>query len=151
MQIVLIIRGPYNTHMDARTLQSLTDAQCRSLEKIGVVLLYLHGSVATGRARTDSDVDIAVLFERMPKDTVAATTAIVSALTGFEIGREMDIAILNEASPLLNQMVASQGKLLYARLPDDALRFEIRAMHEYEYSRQVVRLGQELVLKHAHI
>ena len=144
------VRGaPYNIYMSDQL--SLSENQRRALEKIGVALLYVHGSVATGRARKDSDVDIAVLFERMPKDTVVATTATVSALTGFEVGREMDIAILNEASPLLNQMVASQGKLLYARLPDDALRFEIRAMHEYEYSRQVVRLGQELVLKHAHI
>ena len=144
------VRGaPYNIRMSNHP--SLSENQRRSLQKIGVVLLYVHGSVAAGRARKDSDVDIAVLFEQAPADSVRATADIVTALSGLEAGREMDIAILNDASPLLNQMVASQGKLLYARSPDDALRFEMRAMHEYEYSRQVVRLGQELVLKHARI
>ena len=146
MQIVLIIRGPYNTHMDTHALQSLTDAQCRSLEKIGVVLLYLHGSVATGRARTDSDVDVAALFERAPRDAVKATTDVVDALQGYEKSREIDVAILNNASPLLSQSVAAHGTLLYARSEKDELAFQIRAMHEYEFSRRVVRIGQESVI-----
>ncbi|OGG72638.1 hypothetical protein A3A38_00145 [Candidatus Kaiserbacteria bacterium RIFCSPLOWO2_01_FULL_53_17] len=127
----------------------ISEKQRLELKKLGVVLLYLHGSVAAGTAREDSDADIAVLFELTPKDPIQATTAILEALRGLIPGRELDIAILNGASPLLKQIVASRGKLLYARSPEDALRFELRAMHEYEYSRHVVRLGQELVLKRA--
>lgn len=116
---------------------------------MGVVLLYVHGSVAAGRARKDSDVDIAVLFERMPEDTVAATTAVISALAGFESGREMDVAILNEASPLLKQGVAARGTLVYARSADDDLRFRIQTMHEYESSRRIVRIGQNASIARA--
>lgn len=130
---------------------TLSDTQRASLERLGVILCYMHGSVAAGVAREDSDVDIAVLFEKKPADSIQATTAIMETMRGLSPEREIDIAILNEASPLLNQIVASEGKLLYARSPEDMLRFELRAMHEYEYSRHVVRLGQELALRRVHL
>lgn len=127
----------------------LTNEQKAALERLGVVLLYLHGSLAAGTARADSDADIAVLFERMPEDSIKVTTGVLEALAGFLPSREKDVAILNEASPLLKQSVASRGVLLFARSSDDDLRFQMNAMHEYEYSRHVVRLGQELLLKRA--
>jgi len=114
------------------------------LEKLGVVLCYLHGSVANGTAREDSDVDIAVLFKQEPSDPIEATGALLQALEGYMPGREKDVALLNEASPLFKQIVASTGKLLYARSPDDALRFELRAMHEYEDSRYIAHIGREI-------
>jgi len=144
------VRGaPYNIRMSNHP--SLSENQRRSLQKIGVVLLYVHGSVAAGRARKDSDVDIAVLFEQAPADSVRATADIVTALSGLEAGREMDIAILNDASPLLKQGVAIRGTLLYARSADDDLRFQIQTMHEYESSRHIVRIGQEAVGANARI
>ncbi len=130
---------------------TLTETQRSAIEKLGVVLLYLHGSVAAGTARANSDVDIAVLFETTPRDSISATTAVTEALRGLVPQREMDIAILNEANPLLKQIVASTGNLLYARTTDDALKFELRAMHDYEYSRHVVRLGQELILRNVSV
>ena len=128
---------------------TLTPQQRAKLAELGVVLCYLHGSVAKGIARDDSDIDIAVLFDRMPDDVIGATGALIQALAGLAQGRELDIAILNEASPLLKQIVASTGKLLYARSTEDELRFQIRAMHEYEDSRHIVRLGQEIAMKRA--
>ena len=130
---------------------TLNDQQKQALRDVGVVLCYLHGSVAEGIARDDSDADIAVLFEQRPEDSIPATATILDALAGFLPEREKDIAILNEASPLLRQTVASGGMLLYARSPDDALRYQLQAMHEYEYSRHVVKLGQELVFNNAHV
>lgn len=125
----------------------LTDTQKKALRGIGVVLCYVHGSVATGTTRKDSDADIAVLLQEKPADSIETTLAIHEAIRGLFPERELDVAILNEASPLLRQIVASTGMLLYARSPDDTLRFELRAMHDYEYSRHVVKLGQELILK----
>ena len=125
---------------------ALTEAQILALANAAVELCYIHGSVATSTARTDSDLDIAVLLERGPADTIHATEVILEALRDYMPERNKDIAILNEASPLLQQTVASQGTLLYARSQDDVLRYELRAMQAYEYSRHVVRLGQELLL-----
>ncbi|RJQ35658.1 nucleotidyltransferase domain-containing protein [Candidatus Parcubacteria bacterium] len=127
----------------------LTDDQQKRLRRIGAVLCYAHGSVIHGTSRQDSDLDIAVLFERMPEDPVGMTGRILGALEGYMPGHSKDIAILNEASPLFRQIVASTGMLLYARSPEDTLQFELRSMHEYEYSRHIVRLGQEIVMKRA--
>ena len=128
---------------------TLTPQQRAELDKLGVVLCYLHGSVAKGLAREDSDIDVAVLFDRESPDPIEATGAIIRALQGLAPERDLDIAILNEASPLLKQVVASTGKLLYVRSAEDELRFQIRAMHEYEDSRHIVRLGQEIAMKRA--
>jgi predicted nucleotidyltransferase len=125
---------------------TLSDTHKAALQRQGVVLLYLHGSVASGTARQDSDADIAVYFEIQPEDPIKATTGILEGLNGFMPEREKDIAILNEASPLLKQAVASRGMLLFARSPDDDLRFQIRSMHEYESSRRIVRIGQASVM-----
>ncbi|MDO8562187.1 MAG: nucleotidyltransferase domain-containing protein [bacterium] len=132
-------------------IHAITETQRHALEEVGVVLLYAHGSVAEGAARDDSDVDIAALFERAPADSVKATSEIIAALHGFEKGREMDVAILNTASPLLAQRVASRGALLYARSPSDELGFRIRAMHEYESSRRIARIGRDAALARANI
>ena len=131
--------------MENNTFQ-LTDQQKVALQKLGVVLLYLHGSIAAGTPRTDSDADIAVLFEQMPEDPIGVTGKLIDILTGFIPGRELDIAILNEASPLLKQAVASRGTLLYARSSDDDLRFQVQSMHEYEASRRITRIGQTSVM-----
>jgi len=89
------------------------------------------------------------LFDRMPPDPIEMTGKLLRALERLMSGRNMDIAILNEASPLFNQIVASTGQLLYSRSREDELGFLLRAMHEYEYSRHIVRLGQEIVMKRA--
>lgn len=141
----------YSAKMEGKKNIKLGRKHLGALRRLGVVLCYLHGSIASGTSRENSDADIAVLFEKAPADSIEATAAVHQALSGLVPGREIDVAILNEASPLLRQIVASTGKLLYARSPDDALRFELRAMHDYEYSRHVVRLGQELALKRAGI
>ena len=130
---------------------TLNDQQKQALRDVSVVLCYLHGSVAEGIARDNSDADVAVLFERRPEDSIRATATILEALAEFLPEREKDIAILNEASPLLKQAVASGGMLLYARSSDDALRYQLQAMHEYEYSRHIVGLGQKLAFHNAHV
>ncbi len=140
----------YSARMDIHDIQLYTK-QKTELKKLGVVLLYLHGSVAAGTAREDSDVDIAVLFENKPDDSVGATTAIMQIFRGTIPEHKLDIAILNEASPLLKQIVASAGKLLYERSQGDSLEFELRAMHDYEYSKHVVKLGTDLILNRVSI
>lgn len=127
----------------------LTDTQKSELRKLEIVVCYLHGSVAEGGAGRESDVDIAALFERMPTDPIAASAGIVAALRGFIPEREMDVAILNNASPLLMQRVAAHGVLLLERVPGDDLAFQIRAMHEYESSRHIAHIGRDLALARA--
>ncbi len=128
---------------------TLSDQQKEELARLGVTLCYLHGSVASGIARPDSDLDVAVLFEQKPADSIQSTTDVIAALQGFAPDRKKDVAILNETSPLLRQIVASTGVLLYQRSFDDRLRFSMRTIKEYEYSKHIVKLGQDIVIQRA--
>lgn len=124
-----------------QTPLALTDDMTRGLAQLGVVLCYAHGSVINGTAMRESDLDIAILFNAMPENALRTTTQIANALGDLAPRRELDIAILNEASPLFKQVVAVEGLLLYARSEDDRIRFEVHAMHEYEDSKGIRAIG----------
>lgn len=81
----------------------------------GIVLAYLFGSQAEGTARPSSDADFAVL---LPPETprskyfdvrLRLTNALMDALHKNEV----DVVILNEATPLLAHEITAHGKVLY--------------------------------------
>jgi len=68
-----------------------------------VDLAYVFGSVASGRARTDSDVDVAV-WATKPLDT-ATRMAMIETLT-LATGRPVDLVDLHDVGePLLGQIL----------------------------------------------
>ena len=86
-----------------------------ALVKHGVVLAYLFGSQAEGRARPSSDVDIAVL---LPYDTPRSKffdvrLSLTNELMDLLHKNEVDVVVLNEATPLLAYQVLKNGKVLY--------------------------------------
>lgn len=80
-----------------------------------VSLAYLFGSIARGEARRGSDLDIAVLFTRMPTPERVAETAVAMERA---VGQTVDLVVLNGASPLLAHEAVATGRLLACR--DDA-------------------------------
>lgn len=124
---------------------SLTNTMERQLAKFGVVLCYVHGSVTRGTATRESDLDIAVLFERTPANPLRMIGDISEVLSALAPKRDLDIAILNETTPLFAQVIAVEGVVLYERSEDDRIRFEFRAMHEHEASKHVRRIGYVLL------
>ena len=83
--------------------------------KHGVVLAYLFGSHAKGTARASSDVDIAVL---LPYDTPRSKffdvrLALTNDLMDLLHKNEIDVVVLNEATPLLSYEIVVNGKVLY--------------------------------------
>ncbi len=102
--------------------------------KHGVILAYLFGSQAEGRARSSSDVDIAVL---LPWDTprgryAEARLSLVDDLMAALQTGKVDLVLLNEAPPLLMHQVAKHGRILYED-PDTrpAIDFVVRAAARY--------------------
>lgn len=79
----------------------------------GVVSAYLFGSVATGRAHRESDVDVGVLLSRdvhpQPGDRFEARLRLVGSLRAT-VGREVDVVILNDAPPTLARHVMTTGR-----------------------------------------
>ena len=97
-----------------------------------VVVAYLFGSVARGRANQMSDIDVAVLLEPElePAATVERQLQLMVALDDFA-DREVQVIVLNRASPFLAYQVVREGRLLYERSRPERVAFEVRAMKIY--------------------
>lgn len=93
------------------------------LRSRGAVLGYLFGSVAEGRERLDSDLDVAVLLgPEIPRDgDFDRLLDLNTALVGLTHTNHVDVVMLNTAPPLLAFEIVSKGRLI---LGDDPERVE---------------------------
>jgi len=94
---------------------------------------YVFGSVAAGRARVDSDVDLAVLVDRRvrPAQMLKYRLKLMGDL-GSALGRsDVEVVILNEAPPLLAHRILSQGKLVFERSASARVEFQVRTASRY--------------------
>jgi len=101
-----------------------------SLKKQGVILAYLFGSQAKGFTHKDSDVDIAVLFDKKinTEKYFDKSLKLTDVFEELFPGKERVITVLNEAPPLLKQEVLSGGKLLYSIDEDQKTKFYINTI-----------------------
>jgi predicted nucleotidyltransferase len=74
-------------------------------------LAFLIGSFATGKSRPDSDVDVAVLFGRIP-DHMKILDLRERLSEGLK--RDIDLVILNEAGPIIRMQALKTGIRLRA-------------------------------------
>jgi predicted nucleotidyltransferase len=106
--------------LDARTIA----ACCRPVfdAEPGVRAAFLFGSVARGKARADSDVDIAVVGRDV--DVLA-----LGAALGALLRHEVDVVEIGfDASIPLLRSVLRDGRRVYERHPGDAAEFSSRAL-----------------------
>lgn len=119
-----------NCLKDQQNMQ-LTPKQKQDLQAVAdkhsTVLIILFGSRAEGRAREDSDFDVAVLSGREFKKISPAS--LIKDLTEA-LGRDIDLTLLNRADPLIKFRVARSGILLYGK-KKDLTGFKVRAISEY--------------------
>ncbi len=102
-----------------------------------VVAVYLFGSVAEGFARSDSDVDIAVLLERssLPESFLEYRARLNEDLEGI-FHRRVETVVLNRSSPLLAFQVIRKGKLVYESDPEERALYQMHLMSRYyDYKR----------------
>lgn len=98
-------------------------------------LVYLFGSTSEGSVRDGSDLDLAILFDEKPDIMeLAGLRADLQTLLHFE---EIDIAVLNDASPIL-RFEALQGKRIYSRDRGQEAIFASLTAREYEDARAMV-------------
>jgi predicted nucleotidyltransferase len=109
------------------------------LEKQGVVLAYLFGSMARGDDNPESDADIGVLLSEEVEESEYLSAILKLSAFFSEIfpEREIGITILNSASPLLKQNAVIEGKELFVKDDLDRIMFENRALREYEDTRKL--------------
>ncbi|RIK39294.1 MAG: hypothetical protein DCC55_18465 [Chloroflexi bacterium] len=100
--------------------------------QLDIVVAYLFGSVARGRAHKLSDVDVAVLFapEVGLEESVERQLQLMGDLEQFA-DREVQVTVLNRATPLLAYQVVKYGILLYERSRAERVDFYVRTLSIY--------------------
>jgi hypothetical protein len=118
-------------HLDAASLDRAI-ARCLKPHK-EVAAAYVFGSVAAGRARPDSDIDIGVLLaRRLPARRVLSYRLALAADLGAALRRSaIDVVVLNDASPLLAHRVLSRGRLVFERSASARVRFQVQTARRY--------------------
>lgn len=102
-----------------------------------VRLAFLFGSRAVGRARRDSDIDIAVLVDGPLVVDAGGVNRMLRHLAGRLGGGEvrsdlLDVVLLNHAPVLLRHHVLRDGVLLRAKDDAERVRFAVQAMRDYQ-------------------
>ena len=131
-----------------RTLNQILRSLKESLEKFSVqqenfLLVFLFGSFARGFGTDESDVDVAIMFKKVPdfyelcdlKDQLSCCA-----------GKEVDIVTLNTASPIIKMQVLRYGLLVKKdkRAYND---FFVSTFNEYNDLKYVRKEIEETLLK----
>src|SRR5215831_12068573 len=98
-----------------------------------ILAAYIFGSVARGRARANSDIDVAVLLDAkfMKQRPLTYRTDLIieagSALETFDV----DVVVLNEAAPALAHSVITKGKLVFERSRSARVAFQVQNLNQF--------------------
>lgn len=117
----------------------------------GVTLAVLFGSHATGRARSSSDVDVALAWRE--GGTHAEREAALNRIERA-VGRAVDAVDVAEAPPLLRREIARAGQVVVERVPHAWSDFRMHAMIDWwdfaPFARRVHAAARTRVLEKAH-
>jgi len=98
-----------------------------------VVLAYLFGSHASGRAGPLSDVDVAVLLTGRPsaRGCFKRRLDIIGGLMSLFHMNDVDVVILNQAPLALRYQVVRSGILVHCADRQAAIRFRVETLNLY--------------------
>lgn len=117
-------------HLRLKSVLKKQPSLKRFFGKQSVNLVFLHGSLAHDELKSLSDIDIAILFknEQYSYGTITKIEEKLSALLGRE---DVDLMVLNSASPLACMQVLCNGKNLYARSQKILTAFRLRTIQRF--------------------
>jgi len=123
-------------------------------QKIGEVgrkyhlkFILIHGSYATDRMKTGSDLDIALLGEKpIEFEELLAIHSDLAEIFGDHPQRELDVKSLHKADPLFCYQVAKNSQLIYGDLTDFN-EFKAHAFSSYFDSKDLFHLEKILIQK----
>ena len=103
-----------------------------------IAFAALFGSVVSGRTTAHSDLDVAfwVEGERIEGRELDLTNGLMALFHRNDV----DVVVLNHATPLLQWQVASTGKPLYERRAGSFRWFQIYAMKRYDDTKKLLAL-----------
>lgn len=113
-------------------------------KKPEVLLVFLFGSAANRKMAEGSDIDIGILFESRPD--VYEINKLKSELNAI-FKRDIDIAVLNSASPILKMQVLKNGVLVFAKDKKIYHQFYVDAINQYDDLKQTRKICEDNILK----
>jgi predicted nucleotidyltransferase len=127
----------------------VSDLEQRILDAVaplsGIETLVLFGSRATGRARPDSDLDVAVLPREDVESRRKLQLAVIVALMDLAPKGRVDVVLVDEAPVVLRQRIMEQGRVLIGADSRAWKRLRFETMQEYAdtaYHRRLYREKQ---------
>ncbi len=90
-----------------------------------VLAVLVFGSVATGKTKPMSDIDVAVMLS--PYDINSAAFAEASS------GRKLDVVVFNDLPPFIQFNVLKEGKILFCRDNAQFRQHALWAMKNYHF------------------
>lgn len=100
------------------------------LRRAGVRFAYWWGSRARGRARADSDWDLAVSLPEASSDVDRFLDLVDELCVRLETD-EVDVTLLEDAVPSVRFFVQHTGRLIYEADPSARVAFELKARKEF--------------------
>lgn len=130
----------------------LLEAISRAVSPLAEVrAALLFGSRATGTARSDSDIDIALLLDEAAPSAASNERLrfLIGALSRELAADRLDLVILNDAPPALAFRVLKDGLLAFERDPADLHRFRVRTYRLHADYAPVERFFREATRRRA--
>lgn len=94
-----------------------------------VKLAYILGSVISGRVKTGSDFDLAVVVESSDKTDYKHIYKLVSDI---DFPKDLDLSIVDKnSSPLFLFQIISTGQCIYQRSQEEKVSFEACTLKNY--------------------
>lgn len=114
--------------------------KCRDILKKydKIVFAYLFGSYTKGNIRKNSDVDVAIYLS----DTMDTYEYLgIKMDLSDELKREVDLVILNDATPLLKYEIYRNNILLFTNDKAMESKFKVKTLFEYDDMKRYLDLS----------
>jgi hypothetical protein len=113
-------------------------------EREEILLAFLFGSFASNRIHSSSDIDIGILFKTVPDiDAINHVTEELSSI----LQREVDLVVLNQASPVVKMQILKKGILLYACDKKYFHHFFTETVNQYDDLKRIRKNCEDSILR----
>jgi len=121
----------------------------RKFEGLGITIVYLFGSKATGTGSSLSDIDIGVVLKESPsgKDTRVLYHNLYGLFAELYPASRLDIVFLYEAPLSLQYSAIREGKILFEKDPRLTVDYENIVMNQYLDFRPVLDYFDEVTME----
>ncbi len=111
------------------------------LQNKAIVFAYVFGSYVQKKIRKDSDIDLAIYLE----DELGTYEYLeLKMLLSEAFNREVDLVILNKATPLLKYEIYKNNILLFSNDKIVENKYKIKTLFEYNDMKKYLDLAYEI-------